>query len=173
MTYSILFILLGLNCSKESPTEATPTDADQPAQPQAAEADHAGHDHAGDEADPSPFSPAPANATVAFRAPADGASVAPDFHLAFLVEGMVVKPAGVLEAGTGHHHIIIDGSSIPEGEMVPADEKHIHFGNGASQTPLTLEPGEHTVTLQFADGLHRSYGPNLSKTITLKVQDPQ
>ena len=71
--------------------------------------------------------------------------------------------------GTGHHHLIVDGQGVPAGEAVPKDDTHIHFGQGQTEHTLELSPGKHTLTLQFADGLHRSYGPALSTTITVEV----
>ena len=36
---------------------------------------------------------------------------------------------------------------------------------------VTLEPGEYSLTMQFADGDHRSYGPRLaSKPIVITVE---
>lgn len=115
------------------------------------------------------FHAAPAGATVAFGAPADGATVPTPVALTFRLDGMQVAPAGTLTIGTGHHHVIVDGAPVPEGETVPADETHIHFGKGQTETTLELPPGEHTLTLQLADGLHRSYGSRLSQTITVTV----
>jgi hypothetical protein len=37
---------------------------------------------------------------------------------------------------------------------------------------MELAPGEHTLTLQFADGAHMSYGPTLASTIKVKVLAP-
>ena len=54
--------------------------------------------------------------------------------------------------------------------MVPADATHLHFGKGQTETMLKLTPGKHTLTLQFADGAHQSYGPDLSSTITVEVK---
>ncbi|HEX4924904.1 MAG TPA: DUF4399 domain-containing protein [Bdellovibrionales bacterium] len=107
---------------------------------------------------------------VYFVTPKDGATVKPKFKIKFGVEGMSVKPAETMEVGTGHHHIIVNGASIPKGQVIPKDEKHIHFGKGETQTELNLPPGEHTLTLQFADGAHLSYGPELSATIKVKVK---
>jgi hypothetical protein len=39
------------------------------------------------------------------------------------------------------------------------------FGNAQSETELTLKPGKHRISLQFADGVHRSYGNKLNTTI--------
>ena len=72
--------------------------------------------------------------------------------------------------GTGHHHLIIDGHPVEAGKAVPADATHLHFGKGQTETTLKLAPGPHTLTLQFADGLHQSYGPEMSATITVTVK---
>lgn len=118
------------------------------------------------------FAAAPDGASVAFGAPADGATVTSPVALTFKVEGMTVQPAGTLTEGTGHHHVIVDSEGIPAGEAVPADETHIHFGKGQTETSLELTPGPHTLTLQFADGAHRSYGPKMSTKISVVVEAP-
>ncbi|MCA9543181.1 MAG: DUF4399 domain-containing protein, partial [Myxococcales bacterium] len=68
------------------------------------------------------------------------------------------------------HHIIIDGEGVAQGQVVPKDDKHIHFGGGQTETELELTPGKHTLTMQFADGAHMSYGPKMSQTITVEVK---
>ena len=78
------------------------------------------------------------------------------------VEGMKVQAAGEIKKGTGHHHILIDVANIEEGQVVPTDKNHLHFGGGQTQTTLELSPGKHTLILQFADGAHRSYGEKTS-----------
>jgi len=88
----------------------------------------------------------------------------------FAVDGMKIGPAGTMTEGTGHHHLLIDGQPLPKGEVIPATDKSLHFGKGQTETDLTLPPGDHTLTLQFGDGMHRSYGPELSKTITVHVK---
>ncbi len=100
----------------------------------------------------------------------DGQEVGTSVLVKMGVSGMEIKPAGEVEKGFGHHHIIIDGSSVALGEMVPADKTHIHFGKGQTETTLELAPGEHTLTLQFANGVHQSFGPDWSKTITVTVK---
>ena len=40
---------------------------------------------------------------------------------------------------------------------------------GQTEAVLDLPPGDYKLTLQFADGLHRSYGKDLSATINIKV----
>jgi hypothetical protein len=107
---------------------------------------------------------------VKFLSPADKAVVGTTFKVVMGIEGMEVKPAGAIEATSGHHHIIIDGAPIEAGKPVPADAQHIHYGKGQTETELTLTPGVHTLTLQFANGAHLSYGPAMSSTITVTVQ---
>jgi hypothetical protein len=109
-------------------------------------------------------------ASVSFVQPTDGASVSNPVHVVFRVEGMKVVPAGTMADGTGHHHLLVDGKPLPKGEVIPANDKSLHFGKGQTETDLTLPPGDHTLTLQFGDGAHRSYGPELSKTITVHVK---
>ena len=86
------------------------------------------------------------------------------------IKGMKVQPAGAVVDGNGNHHIIIDGGAIPEGSIVPSDANHKHFGDGSTETSLELSEGSHTLTLQFADGAHKSYGPTWSSTIEITVQ---
>ncbi len=86
------------------------------------------------------------------------------------VMGMEVEPAGKIVEGKGHHHLVIDGSYITKGMMVPEDSTHIHFGKGQTVDTLMLSPGTHTLTLQFANGMHESYGKDWSKTITVEVE---
>jgi hypothetical protein len=50
------------------------------------------------------------------------------------------------------------------------DSVHIHFGRGQTEKELSLPAGKHKLTLQFADGLHRSYGSKLASTITVTVK---
>ena len=100
----------------------------------------------------------------------DGDTVSSPVKVEFLVYGKTIRPAGEDVDGTGHHHIIIDGGSIQAGTVVPANDTHIHFGKGQTETTLELSPGKHTLTLQFADYAHRSFGSKWSKTITVNVE---
>lgn len=88
----------------------------------------------------------------------------------FGTDGMAVVPAGQILRGTGHHHIIIDGGFTELGVVVPSDENNIHYGGGQTETELTLTPGAHTLTLQFANGIHQSYGEQMSATINVFVK---
>ncbi len=100
----------------------------------------------------------------------DGDKVTSPVKVEMGVEGMEVEPAGELNVGKGHHHIIIDGEFVKKGDAIPADATHIHFGKGQTETEVELEKGTHTLTLQFADGVHQSYGEKWSNTITIEVE---
>ncbi|MCH2101154.1 MAG: DUF4399 domain-containing protein [Planctomycetes bacterium] len=126
------------------------------------------HDH-GDPAETGAFV-MPEGGRVFFVEPVDGATVSSPFKVVFGVEGVEVRPAGELAANTGHHHIIINGGPMePEG-IVPADDLNIHYGDGQTETEISLDPGEYTLTMQFADGIHRSYGEGFAATITVTVE---
>lgn len=108
--------------------------------------------------------------SVSFVEPADGATVSSPFKVKFAIKGMDVKPAGEMTAKTGHHHLLINMGPVKAGEMIPMDEKHLHFGKGQTETDVTLPPGQYTLTMQFANGAHQSYGPELSKSIQVTVK---
>ncbi len=108
--------------------------------------------------------------SVDFIEPRDGATVASTFKVKFALDGMKVAPAGDMSEGTGHHHLLIDADDIPEGTAIPMDDRHRHFGKGQTETEITLPPGRHRLTMQFADGAHRSYGEKMRKTIEVNVK---
>ena len=107
---------------------------------------------------------------VFFKNIVNGDTLTSPFQVEMGVSGMKVKPAGVLSPGTGHHHIIINKGFIKYGEIIPMDETHLHYGKGDTLTDLNLLSGEYTLTLQFANGLHMSYGEQFSNTITIYVK---
>ena len=100
----------------------------------------------------------------------DGDVVTSPFKVKFSVTGMNIAPAGETTVNTGHHHLLINVEGVPIGELVPADEKHIHFGKGQTETEVALPSGKYTLTLQFANGLHQSYGEVMRKSILITVK---
>lgn len=105
----------------------------------------------------------------------DGQDVSFPLTVEMGVKGMILEPAGEVKEGYGHHHILVDDFTIPKGEPVPSDETHFHYGKGQSEAvlDLDLEPGEHKLTLQYANGIHISYGRSWSKTITVNVVEAE
>ena len=119
---------------------------------------------------PQAMLPAKEGARVFFIEPAAGTTVASPVAIKMGVEGMTVAAAGTVTEGTGHHHLIIDGKPGALGEVVPADDTHIHYGQGQTEASVALPPGPHTLMLQFADGMHRSYGPTMSSMVQIIVE---
>lgn len=118
-----------------------------------------------------PLPEVPAGAKVFFKNLKDGSTVKSPVKIEMGVEGMKLDTAGAIVSGSGHHHLLVDaGDSIPAGLAVPKDSTHLHFGKAQSVADVALTPGKHTLTLQFADGIHRSYGARLAKTITVVVK---
>ena len=107
---------------------------------------------------------------VFFKNINDGDTLESPFFVEMGVRVMKVKPAGQLEEGVGHHHILINKNFMNYLEIIPMDAQHLHYGKGDTVTTLTLPSGHHTLTLQFADGLHRSYGEEYSNTISIYVK---
>ncbi len=118
-----------------------------------------------------PLPEIPAGAKVFFKNLKNGAVVKSPVKIEMGIEGLKLDTAGAIVSGSGHHHLLVDaGDSIPAGQVVPKDEHHLHFGKAQSTTDLVLMPGKHVLTLQFADGIHRSYGAKLANTITVEVK---
>lgn len=108
--------------------------------------------------------------SVDFLEPENNAVVTPTFKVKFKVEGMTVAPAGTMTEGTGHHHLLINAANINEGQPIPMDDNHLHFGKGQTEVEIFLPPGKYQLTMQFADGAHRSLGEKFRKTITIQVK---
>lgn len=110
-------------------------------------------------------------AQVSIVTPDDGDTVSSPFTVNFAATGMGVVRSGDATPGTGHHHILID-TGLPDMNLpIPADDRHIHFGDGSSSTELSLPPGEHTLQLLFGDFLHIPHDPPVySEVITITVE---
>jgi hypothetical protein len=116
-------------------------------------------------------SPSPEGARVHFKALKSGAVLPATFTVGFVVEGMEIAPAGSNIDNSGHHHLLIDVSELPDmNRPLPATEQVRHFGKGQTATELSLEEGEHTLQLLFADYLHTPHKPPLmSEKISITV----
>lgn len=123
--------------------------------------------------------PAPEGAKVYFINIKDGDTVSSPFKVVFGLSGMGVAPAGIEKKNTGHHHLFINRPVIGKGEdgkdelvqNIPADENHVHFGGGQTETTLKLKPGKHTLQLVLGDQNHIPHNPPVtSDVITITVK---
>lgn len=117
-------------------------------------------------------SPAPRNAYLYIGWPNDGEVIrSNNFRVWFGLRKMGVSPAGVDKSMTGHHHLIIDAPLPRMDEEIPSDKNHLHFGQGQTETRITLEPGTHTLQLVLADHNHIPHNPPVvSRKITITVK---
>jgi hypothetical protein len=105
-------------------------------------------------------SPSSEGASVSFKILKDGDNVPPTFTVRFLVAGMGIAPAGSKIDNTGHHHLLIDATEMPDMDSpLPATDHIRHFGKGQTEAELTLTEGEHTLQLLFADYSHTPHEP--------------
>ena len=116
--------------------------------------------------------PSVKGATVSILEPKDGAIVKGTFTVKFGIKGMAIAPAGTNKPGTGHHHLLVDTTKMPDmGMPLPMSKQLIHFGKGQTETKLTLKPGKHTLQLLLADYRHVPHTPAvMSKKITVTVK---
>lgn len=110
------------------------------------------------------------DAKVYFVSPQDGATVPPTFPVYFGLVNMGVAPAGISNANTGHHHLLVDTDTPAMDAPIPSDFKHLHFGSGQTETELTLPVGKHRLQLLLGDANHIPHDPPvMSATITVTV----
>lgn len=117
--------------------------------------------------------PSPPGAKVYFVNLKDGAEVDSPFLVQFGLSGMGVAPAGVEKPNTGHHHLLIDAAMTDEDMKgaIPMDDTHKHFGNGQTETTVTLPKGKHTLQLVLGDWSHIPHAPPVvSPAISVTVR---
>jgi hypothetical protein len=166
----IPFLLLGMVACNDagSKKEEAATDSNATASVSADTTHHAAADTV---AAVAPVPEIPKGAKVFFVNLKNGQKIKSPFKVQMGVSGIALDSAGVIKPGSGHHHILIDnGDSLALGTVVPKDSTHLHFGNAQKEAELKLTPGEHKLTLQYADGIHRSYGGKLASTVKVTVE---
>jgi hypothetical protein len=123
--------------------------------------------------------PSAAGAKVYFVNIEDGAVLSSPFKVVFGLSGMGVAPAGTEMENTGHHHLFINRAKLGEGpdgadELIyglPADDNHIHFGGGQTETMIELPTGTHTLQMVLGDLGHVPHSPPvMSDVITITVE---
>jgi hypothetical protein len=146
-------------CNDSANTEGTKNDTAATAvTPDTTAGDH--HHMADAATEVTPLPAIPDGAKVFFVNLKDGQKIKSPFKVQMGVSGIALDSAGAIKPASGHHHILIDAG----------DSTHLHFGNAQKEAEVKLTPGEHKLTLQYADGIHRSYGGKLAKSVTVTVQ---
>jgi hypothetical protein len=110
---------------------------------------------------------------VFFVTPADGATVTSPVHLEFSTENFQISPVPTgtvteTRPALGHHHVGVDTDCLPTGTEIPRAAPWVHFGDGKNVIDMQLPPGQHRLTLQVGDDLHRTI-EGLCSTITVNV----
>lgn len=110
---------------------------------------------------------------LSWMSPQDGATVTSPVHVMFHATDFEIAavPDGVVELarpGAGHYHIGVDAECLPVGVDIPKADPWVHFGDGGSMMNMQLTPGEHSLTLQVGDDLHRPV-EGLCRTIRVLV----
>jgi hypothetical protein len=115
---------------------------------------------------------APAGASVFIVSPKDGETVGQDVVVKFGVKGIAVAPATEATPSTGHHHLLIDQKELPPLDApIPNDATRKHYGKGQTEDTVHLEPGDHTLQLDFGNFAHMQFDPPIvSKKITIHVK---
>ena len=116
--------------------------------------------------------PRPGNAYLYIGWPRDGEVITQQpFRVWFGLRNFGVAPAGIKNANTGHHHLIIDAPMPNPNEEIANDKNHLHFGAGQSEVMLELPPGRHTLQLVMGDHDHVPHSPPLvSRRVTIYVK---
>ncbi len=110
---------------------------------------------------------------VRIAEPADGAVVEDNsVRVVFEVENVEIVEAGVMDPGTGHHHLLINAELTPADQPIPAVEgSYVHFGQGQTEYEMTdLASGEYTIVAVVADGLHVPLQPWVIDTVRFTVR---
>ena len=74
---------------------------------------------------------------VYFKWPKDNALVSSPVFVDMGLEGMKIEPAGKVNLGFGHHHILINQTHWPKGSVIPMSDSTLHYGQG--QTDATID----------------------------------
>jgi len=160
------FLLAGLFACNDSGSKV-----EEPASVMSATDSAAIHSHTVDSAALNTALPAiPDGARVFFANLKDGQTVKSPFKVEMGVAGIGLDTAGAIKQASGHHHILVNLDSMTAGTVIPMDSTHLHFGKAQQSADLTLAPGKYKLTLQYADGIHRSYGSKLSASVHVTVQ---
>jgi len=90
------------------------------------------------------------------------------------VSGLTIAPAGTMDPGTGHHHLMVDRGLPVGGLPIPTFPGHVHLGQGQMEYELTgLDAGEHMVIAVVGDGSHVPLDPWVVDTVRFVVGESE
>ena len=118
----------------------------------------------------------PSEAKVYFVSPKQGSvfdrSEGSGIEVVFGIKGMQVAPAGMATPNSGHHHLLINMSELPDLTLpLPASDQVLHFGKGQTSTVIDLAPGTHRLQLVLGNHVHMPHSPPvLSEIIEIEVK---
>lgn len=116
----------------------------------------------------------PDEAAASFVVPEAGETVSSPVAFEFDVEGVKLAEAGDPTVGEAHVHVLVDRGCVDAGEAIPGPGEDaeadgiFHFGDGSAKGELDLEPGEHELCLQLADGAHQAFGATDEIIVTVE-----
>jgi len=112
------------------------------------------------------------NAEVFILYPKDNQVLSSPVTVEFGAANISIAPAGDNQPNSGHHHLLIDITELPDLSMpLPATDQIVHFGKGQTQTVIELVPGAHTLQLLLGNYLHIPHTePVISEKITVIVE---
>ena len=109
-------------------------------------------------------------AAVIITAPAENDVVAGSVRVVLSTRNVEVRPAGTVEAGTGHHHLFIDRDITPIGEPIPVQEGIVHLGMAQTEHMFeNLAPGEHMIIAVLGDHIHSRLADAATDTVRVTV----
>lgn len=114
----------------------------------------------------------PGSPRVFFTEPRAGAVVSSPVTLKWAAEGIKIEPAADgIKPGSGHLHVIVNAPCAADGQIVPTDETHLHYGRAQTEAAVDLKPGAYKLCLQMADAAHAALaGAGMRHEITVIVR---
>ena len=87
------------------------------------------------------------------------------------VSGLTIAPAGTMDPGTGHHHLMVDRDLPVGGLPIPTFQGQVHLGAGQTEYEIEgLEAGEHMVIAVMGDGTHIPLDPWVVDTVRFVIE---
>ena len=87
------------------------------------------------------------------------------------VSGLTIAPAGTMDEGTGHHHLMVDRDLPVGGLPIPTFRGQVHLGGGQTEYVIEgLDVGEHIVIAVVGNGTHMPLDPWVVDTVRFVIE---